>query len=187
MNCIRCAQDNPDSAVYCSSCGHQIATPVSTSTAPQSEAAVWRQFIGPRADYYLEHFQTFHTANGNRFSPSWHWAAFGVGWLWFLYRKMYLHAAVFLIGGLVPLLLGAGFVGTVIWNGFAAVTANFLYYMHVKLNLATIAQRSERDTTMRDRLIADAGGVQPYVWWLGLGLMAVAIVMGILQAPAVKE
>ena len=184
MNCPRCAQENPDAAVYCRSCGHQITA---STSASDNEAASWRQFIGLRADYYLEHFRMFRTANGDRFYPSWHWPAFGVGWLWFLYRKMYLHAAVFLIGGLLPLLLGAGLVGTVIWNGFAAVTANFLYYMHVKLNLATIAQRPQIDPTMRDRLIADAGGVQPYVWWLGLGLMALAIVMGVVQAPAVKE
>ena len=100
---------------------------------------------------------------------------------------MYLHAAVFLIGGLLPLFLGAGLVGTVIWNGFAGITANFLYYMHVKLNLATIAQRPERDSTVRDRLIADAGGIQPYVWWLGLGLMAIAIVMGVLQQPVPQK
>jgi hypothetical protein len=184
MNCLRCAQENPDTAVYCSSCGQQIATPASPLN---SEAALWRQFLGPRADYYLEHFRAFQTVDGTRFHPSWHWPAFGVGWLWFLYRKMYLHAAVFLIGGLLPLFLGAGLVGTVIWNGFAAVTANFLYYMHVKLTLATIAQRPERDSTMRDRLIADAGGIQPYVWWLGLGLMALAIIMSVLQEPALKK
>ena len=184
MNCLHCAQENPDTAVYCRSCGRQIATP---APASDSETASWRQFIGPRADYYLKHFRTFHTANGDRFYPSWHWSAFGVGWLWFLYRKMYLHAAVFLIGGLLPLFLGAGLVGTVIWNGFAGITANFLYYMHVKLNLATIAQRPERDSTVRDRLIADAGGIQPYVWWLGLGLMAIAIVMGVLQQPVPQK
>jgi hypothetical protein len=184
MTCIRCAKENPDTALYCSSCGYQIATP---TAVPNPETASWRQFIGPGADYYLEHFRMFHTDNGDRFYPSWHWPTFGVGWLWFLYRKMYLHAAVFLIGGLLPLLLGAGLVGTMIWNGFAAFTANFLYYMHVKSNLAVIAERPERDPTMRARLMADAGGVQPYVWWLGLGLMAVAIVMGILQAPAPKN
>jgi hypothetical protein len=184
MNCPNCAQENPNAAVYCRSCGHQIATPTSV---PNSEHAPWRQFIGPGADYYLEQFRLFQTANGNRFYPSWHWPAFGVGWLWFLYRKMYLQAAVFLIGGLLPLLLGAGLLGAVIWNGIAGVTANFLYYLHVKSHVGMIAQQPDTDLTRRERRMADAGGIQPYVWWLGLGLMALAIAMGALQAPALQK
>jgi hypothetical protein len=139
------------------------------------------------ADYYIEHFKLFEAEAAKGFKPSWHWPAFGVGWLWFLYRKMYMHAAVFLVGVLLPVLLDAGTVGVLIWNGFAGVTANFLYYTHVKLNLAMIDRRSATDMTARERLIADAGGIQPYVWWLGLGLMAVAIAQGIMQVPPPEE
>ncbi len=32
-------------------------------------------------------------------------------------------------------------------------------------------------------LITDAGGIQPYVWWLGVGLVALAIAAGIMEAP----
>lgn len=81
------------------------------------------------------------------------------------------------------MLFGAGLVGAVIWNGIAAVTANYLYYMHVQFTLEGIDRRVSADRAIRDRLIADAGGVQPYVWWLGIGLMAMAIAMGILQSP----
>src|SRR5213593_1336702 len=118
-----------------------------------------------------------------RFAPTWHWPAFGVGWLWYLYRKMYLHAGVFHFGGLLPMILGAGLVGVVIWNVFSAVTANYLYYMHIKLSLALIERRVGLDEAARLRLITDAGGVQPYVWWLGIGLTAVAIAAGIMEAP----
>ena len=166
--------------MYCSSCGQRIVVP---AVAAISDLARWRQFIGPRADYYIERFKLFEAGSAKGFKPSWHWPAFGVGWLWFLYRKMYMHAAVFLVGVLLPVLLDAGTVGVLIWNGFAGLTANFLYYTHVKLNLAIIDRRSATDTTARERLIADAGGIQPYVWWLGLGLMAVAIAQGVLQAP----
>jgi len=100
---------------------------------------------------------------------------------------MYLHAAVFLIGGLLPMFLGAGLVGAVIWNGFAAITANFLYCMHVKMNLAMIERRAGTDTVLRDRLIADTGGIQPYVWWLGIGLMALAIGLSLIEAPAPEK
>lgn len=81
------------------------------------------------------------------------------------------------------MVLGAGLVGVVIWNLFAAVAANYLYYMHIKLSLALIDRRAGLDQSERDRLIHDAGGIQPYVWWLGIGLMALAIGAGIMEAP----
>ena len=148
-----------------------------------TELALWREFIGPRAEYYLERFRLFREGERERFAPTWHWPAFGVGWLWYLYRKMYLHAGVFLFGGLLPMVLGAGLVGVVIWNVFAAVAANYLYYMHIKLSLALIEQRAGLDDAARDRLITDVGGIQPYVWWLGIGLTAVAIAAGIMETP----
>jgi hypothetical protein len=50
-----------------------------------------------------------------------------------------------------------------------------------------IAQQPDTDLTRRERRMADAGGIQSYVWWLGLGLMALAIAMGVLQAPALQK
>ena len=182
MICPHCAHQNPDVGAYCTACGQQI-----THDAPPSvtaEAALWHRFIGPRADYYLERFRTFREGTRERFVPTWHWPAFATGWLWYLYRKMYLHAGVFLFGGFLPMVLGAGLVGVVIWNVFAAVAANYLYYMHVKLTLAMIEQRAATDDAVRNRLIADAGGIQPYVWWLGIGLTALAIGAGIMEAPS---
>ena len=182
--CPHCAADNPQEALYCNRCGQQLAAaPVSASSAVV-EFAFWRQFIGPRADAYLERFRVFREGTQERFVPTWHWPAFGVGWLWYLYRKMYLHAAIFLFGGLLPMILGAGLVGVVIWNLFAAVAANYLYYMHIKLSLAQIEQKAGLDQEARDHLIHDAGGIQSYVWWLGIGLMALAIGAGVMDAPA---
>jgi len=181
MTCPRCAQKNEKTAAYCSACGQQISfTPVAS---PVVDWSLWRRFVGHRADYYLKRFETFQKGTSDRFRPTWNWPAFGVGWLWYLYRKMYLHAAVFLFGGLLPMVLGAGLAGVVIWNVFAAVSANFLYYMHVKLSLANIERRAGTDTSIRDQLISDLGGIQPYVWWLAMILMVIAIVLGILEAP----
>src|SRR6266545_4345699 len=139
MTCPRCAQTNEETAVHCSACGQQIGVNLPVSTP--RDVSLWRRFVGPRADYYLKRFETFQKGTADRFFPTWNWPAFGVGWLWYLYRKMYLHAAVFLFGGLLPMVLGAGLAGVVIWNVFAAVSANFLYYMHVKLTLSNIERR----------------------------------------------
>ena len=188
MVCPRCTHPNPDAVAYCNACGYQIKLDVPSSVT--AEAALWRRFIGPRADHYVERFRAFRQGpqgSTERFVPTWHWPAFLVGWLWYLYRKMYLHAGVFLFGGLLPMVMGAGVVGVVIWNIFAAVAADYLYYMHVKLTVATIEQRAGPDEAMRDRLLSDAGGIQSYVWWLGIGLMALAIVAGIMDAPSPHE
>lgn len=183
MTCPRCTTVNPPEALYCNKCGQPLAAASAAAPSLLAELALWRQFIGPRADSYLERFRIFREGTEERFAPTWHWPAFGVGWLWYLYRKMYLHAAVFLFGGLLPMILGAGLAGVVIWNLFAAVAANYLYYMHIKLSLAMIERRAGLDQDARDHLIHDAGGIQPYVWWLGLGLMALAIGAGIMEAP----
>lgn len=181
MICPRCAKDNPDPAAYCSACGQQITR---AELAVHTETDSWRRFIGPRADYYLKQFQNFRGASKDSFRATWHWPAFGVGWLWYLYRKMYLHAAVFLLGGFLPIALGAGLLGVVLWNVFAAVAANFLYYMHIKFNLALIEKKAAGDLVLRERLVTEAGGIQPYVWWLGFALMALAIGAGLIQAPS---
>lgn len=184
MICPRCANQNPPEAAYCSQCGTPLSPAASAAAPILADIALWRTFIGPRADYYLERFRLFREGTAERFAPTWHWPAFGVGWLWYLYRKMYLHAAIFLFGGLLPMVLGAGMVGVVIWNLFAAIAANYLYYMHIKLSLALIERRAGLDEAARARLITDAGGIQPYVWWLGVGLVALAIAAGIMEAPA---
>jgi hypothetical protein len=180
LTCPRCASMNPQEALYCNKCGEQLKAAAPSLIA---EPALWRQFIGPRADFYLERFRVFREGTQARFVPTWHWPAFGVGWLWYLYRKMYLHAAVFLFGGLLPMVLGAGLAGVVIWNLFAAVAAHYLYYMHIKLSLAMIERKAGLDQDARDHFIHEAGGIQPYVWWLGLGLMALAIGAGLMEAP----
>jgi len=184
MTCPRCANPNPTEAAYCSQCGQPLSVDPSASAPVAAEAEHWRKFIGPRADYYLDKFRRFRQGTQEHFMPTWHWPAFGVGWLWYLYRKMYLHAAIFLFGGLLPMALGAGIVGVVIWNVFAAIAANYLYYMHAKLSLALIERRAGLDEATRDRLITDAGGIQPYVWWLGIALIALAIISGIMEAPS---
>jgi len=47
-----------------------------------------------------------------------------------------------------------------------------------------IERRAGLDQDARAHLIQDAGGIQPYVWWLGLGLMALAIGAGLMETPA---
>src|SRR2546428_6483316 len=74
MTCPRCANQNSPDAAHCSQCGQPLSV---SSTAPAAslltDMALWRKFIGPRADYYLERFRLFREGERERFAPTWHW------------------------------------------------------------------------------------------------------------------
>src|SRR5207247_8063704 len=61
MTCPRCANQNTPDAAYCNRCGQQLSV---GGTAPAAslltEMALWQNFIGPRAAYYLARFRLFH-------------------------------------------------------------------------------------------------------------------------------
>src|SRR2546422_290143 len=80
MTCPRCANQNSPDAAHCSQCGQPLSV---SSTAPAAslltDMALWRKFIGPRADYYLERFRLFREGERERVAPTWHWPALGIG------------------------------------------------------------------------------------------------------------
>lgn len=104
--CRQCQQQNQDDANFCYQCGNELGATeggeASTASVSRNEEEVWRDFIGPNADRYLEQFKKFGPPHSPRFALTWHWPAFlFVSFLWFLYRKMYLYAAVYAIGPMV--------------------------------------------------------------------------------------
>src|SRR5437660_10312189 len=114
MTCPRCANQNSPDAADCGRCGQPLSVS-STALAASllTYMALWRKFIGPRADYYLERFRLYRDGQRARFSQSWHCPAFGPRWLRHRYRKMYLPRGVWLFGGRLPTVVGAGLVGVV--------------------------------------------------------------------------
>ena len=71
--------------------------------APANEERL-RAAIGPRADYYLRRWREMD-AKGK--STSWNWAACLASLYWFLFRKMWLAAAVFFLANIAISLVGA--------------------------------------------------------------------------------
>ena len=73
-----------------------------------TEQDLWRAFIGPNADRYLERFKKFSTQNPS-FALTWHWPAFVFEpFLWFLYRKMYAYAMIYALGPVIAFLSNPG-------------------------------------------------------------------------------
>jgi hypothetical protein len=170
--CGQCQQQNQDDANFCYQCGTELASVVGTAPTTFSSRAdedFWRDFIGPNADRYLEQFKKFGPPHSPRFALTWHWPAFlFVSFLWFLYRKMYLYAAVYAIGPMVSTYLTGDMSSGIVWSVVAGATANYVYYWHCREQIAVIKQQAWNDPSHEHAALKEEGGVQPYVIWVGV-------------------
>ena len=158
--------------------------------APESQVddeQCWRVLIGPNkslqfslsggwswkpaSEHYLKVFQRFTSQAGPQFALTWHWPAFLFDpFLWFLYRKMYMYALVYAIGPVISAFITGDFTVGVVWRVIAGASANYLYYWHLKDHLLRIRARHFPEQSSRLRALAEEGGVQVYVLWLGVAL-----------------
>jgi hypothetical protein len=176
--CSQCAQPNPDDASFCHQCGSGLSSSTATvdsvderptATAMTTDEALWRQFIGPNADRYLEQFQKFSSNGQPRFALSWNWPAFlFISFLWFLYRKMYLHAFVYAVGPMISTYVTGDLTVGLVWSIMAGATANYLYYWHCREQIAAIKQTVGMNYAAQETEMKEAGGVQSYVIWVGV-------------------
>jgi hypothetical protein len=186
VSCRQCRQENPDDANYCHQCGISLGSTflggeaVSRVPSPPQmpgDEALWRQFIGPNADQYLAQFKRFSANGRSRFALSWNWPAFlFIPFLWFLYRKMYLHAFVYAIGPVISTYVTGDLTGGIVWSIMAGATANYLYYCHCKEQMAAVKKAGWSDPAVLEAALKEAGGVQPYVIWAGVVFYALFFV-----------
>lgn len=177
-SCSQCNQQNPEDANFCHQCGTALsavspeAAPVeeTPSSAPiQNEETIWRQFIGPNSDHYLETFKKFSSNGQPKFALSWNWPAFlFISFLWFLYRKMYLHAFVYAVGPMMSTYLTGDLTVGIVWSIMAGATANYLYYWQCKEQIEEIKKTGWTNQAAREAALKEGGGVQPYVIWVGI-------------------
>lgn len=190
--CHQCQQQNSEEANFCAQCGNTlaVASPAdsagSTTATAKPEAAsytptipdgdLWRQFIGPKADYYLDQFKKFSSNGQPKFALSWNWPAFlFISFLWFLYRKMYLHAFVYAIGPMASTYVTGDMTVGLVWSVMAGATANYLYYWHCKEEIAELKKAGTLNPAAQEAALKDAGGVQPYVIYVGIVLYVIAL------------
>jgi hypothetical protein len=185
-SCSQCNQQNPDDGKFCHACGSSLspttaaaaetAADIPSSTPMQNDEVLWRQFIGPNADRYLEHFKKFSSNGQPKFALSWNWPAFlFISFLWFLYRKMYLHAFVYAVGPMVSAYLTGDLTVGIVWSVMAGATANYLYYWHCKEQIAEIKKTGWLNQPVQEAALKEAGGVQPYVIYVGIALYVLAL------------
>ena len=190
-SCRQCQQPNVDDANYCAQCGAALspatangpaanppaeATPEAPAYTQASDQDLWRQFIGPHADHYLGQFKKFSSNGKPKFALSWNWPAFlYISFLWFLYRKMYLHAFVYAIGPMVSSYLTGDISGSLVWSIMAGATANYLYYWHCREGIAEIKKTGKLNPAAQEAALKESGGVQPYVIYVGIALYVLAL------------
>ncbi len=184
-SCSQCQQQNQDDARFCHQCGdafavesRQAAVEQDSSPAPQpqTDAELLKAFIGPNADRYLQTFKKFSGPSGPHFALTWHWPAFIFEpFLWFLYRKMYVYALIYAIGPAVAFYITQDLSADIVWRIMAAASANYIYFWHAKEQLAKIKSERAMGGETRQKLLGELGGVQPYVVWVGVGLLVLKI------------
>jgi hypothetical protein len=181
-SCTQCQQENRDDARFCHQCGGAFSSDPPAAAiepdqaAPQTDTELWKAFLGPNADRYLETFKKFTGPSGPQFALTWHWPAFVFEpFLWFLYRKMYVYALIYAIGPAMAFYITQDLSADLIWRIIAGASANYIYFWHAKEQLAKI--KSERGTggESRQQMLGELGGVQPYVVWVGVGLLVLKI------------
>ena len=122
-------------------------------------------FVGEKAPKYLSPFRIFSVNGIDRFSATWHWPAFIVGFWWLLYRKMYLWAVAYFVLLFIP------YANVAAWITLA-LTGNYLYYRHAKGEILRVkALQSSGDML---NILSELGGTNRWVPLIGIFLSAAA-------------
>ncbi|OEU68743.1 MAG: hypothetical protein BA863_04000 [Desulfovibrio sp. S3730MH75] len=128
------------------------------------------RFIGSNYDSFASRFKKFDKYKG-RFVATWNWPVLFVSFSWFLYRKMYMWAAISLVLSCIPA------VGVVWWVG-GPVVANHLYYSHCKKRISGFKEDFSGDEYYE--AIDDFGGVNTWVVYVNFAIVALML-FGVIQ------
>jgi hypothetical protein len=126
--------------------------------SPVSEEEILA-FIGGDAEKYLLKFRKFSADGIDRFSATWHWPAFLVGFWWLLYRKMYLWALGYFIMLIIP------YANIAAWITLA-ISGNYLYYRYVKGEIQRVKMLQPSGDILK--ILSGLGGVNKWVPVVGI-------------------
>jgi hypothetical protein len=174
FQCPKCGfeQQRSDRCIHCG-----IILEISGSRRSSHRAQVtWQEeernfaaFIENNADKYLNKFKKFNISGVDRFSVSWHWPAFFVGFWWMLYRKLYLWALIAFVLLLIPVI---NILAWITWP----MSANYIYYKHVKRRIAKF--KASSPSLHLPSSLPHVGGVNGWVATLGI-VMLVLVIAGV--------
>jgi hypothetical protein len=159
--CPHCGNYIEIGSLFCSHCGQMITSSVIDPSNKNIEEDEFRAFIGKKADYYLKKFHFFGVGVETGFAFTWSWPAFFLGFIWLLYRKMYLWALIAFFIALTPISFPLAMIG---WG----IVGNYLYFLHVRNKISDYNSHQTQRAMVPSQALAELGGVNRWVWFAGI-------------------
>ncbi|MBI5603087.1 MAG: zinc-ribbon domain-containing protein [Deltaproteobacteria bacterium] len=169
--CPQCGRAIERGNNFCPHCGEKIPPVGVEPSCDKVYEEDYRSFIGKNADRYLSKFRKFQFTGRDGFAVTWNWPAFWLGFIWMLYRKMYLWALLAFIIALTPvgfplIMIGWGIVG------------NYLYYLHARKKILAFKYQPVGGPTSFS--LNELGGVNRWVWFIGIIFFLFLLAVGVL-------
>lgn len=157
--CQHCGNPIERESQFCSHCGANISSLDAPPLNDQINEFEYRLFIGKNSDYYLQKFRKFMSLGKNSFLATWNWSAFFLGFIWFLYRKMFLWALLAFLIAFTPVTF---LITMIAWG----VLGNYLYFLHAKKKISQF--KTIQNPMASSNMLAALGGVNQWVWVFGV-------------------
>jgi len=137
-------------------------------------------FIGKNADKYLRKFKKFTVGGVDKASITWNWPAFFFGFLWMLYRKLYLWALLAFVLPIIPFLPSySGLLIMIVWG----MTGNYIYYKHAKKKILKLkTDQLSFDLSLMAASLRKIGGVNRWVAYIP-AIIAIAGISAAIVIP----
>lgn len=184
--CMQCNQELTADMAFCTRCGAKTADSQQGTQEPLSAGSDITEedlslFMGKNADGYIGKFRTFGMSGRDSFALTWHWPAFFFGFWWMLYRKLWLWAGLWLFLALLSRVVPFGGLVMMLTS---AITANYLYYIHVKKKVAALKTLAGTDNE-RSAVLAREGGVSNIL--VVIAPLIIIALIAILAAIAIPQ
>jgi hypothetical protein len=172
-NCLHCGRETGEGSLFCPYCGNKIYR-TSESFSDTVDEEEFKTYVGKDADWYLSKFRSFRVEREDSFAVTWNWPAFWLGFIWMLYRKMYLWALIAFLLVFTPMAHLLVMIG---WG----VCGNYLYYRQVRKKI--LEYKSRQSFSPGFLSLRELGGVNRWVWAVGIVcflFMIAIMILGVL-------
>ena len=130
------------------------------------------RFVKSNTDYYQPQFSKFGDPRKPAFKITWHWPAFFAFFFWALYRKMWVWAALNVLGGAGLMLWASPGPVYLVWVLIWPVLANYLYF-----RAAATAANQAMEHPQAEQHYLNKGGVSKRAVWGGVAIALVSTML----------